>query len=191
MLFQNFGKTKMNEVKVRLYRWAGILWNINSVFNEHVDFDALCPKNDCRCKLREGEISFNRLSYIYYCFKCGFTIILSSSIEEKAKDLADILESKKFSDAEIINIDGELVKVQRKQIKDADYWIDVKISKNKKEEVQLMVLAGSKKEKDKTQLFVDPKNERLSFDQNDDHPRKIFSKVIAIFKETKVEIKSK
>ena len=48
-----------------------------------------------------------------------------------------------------------------------------------------MVLAGSKKQKDKTQLFLDPSNEKLTFDQNNDHPRKIFAKVIAVFKGSK------
>ena len=101
-----------------------------------------------------------------------------------------ILESQKYKDAEIINIDGELVRIQRLQESDNDYWIDAKLSKNKKGEVQLMVLAGSKKSKDKTQLFLDPKNERLAFDQNNEHPTNIFAKVVGTFKNSKSEIHS-
>jgi hypothetical protein len=80
--------------------------------------------------------------------------------------------------------------VQREQITDPDYWADIKISKNRKGEVQLMVLAGSKKEKDKAQLFVEPKNERLAFDQNNSHPREVFAVVEATFKSSKQTIKS-
>ncbi len=180
----------MNEAKEKLYNWAGILWKINNVYNGNIDFEALCPVGGCRCKLREGDVSLNQLQHTYYCFKCGFKIILNSTIEEKASDLIDVLESEKNIDAEIINVDGELIKVQREEIKDSDYWVDVKISKNKKGEAQLMVLAGSKKEKDKTQLFIDPKKERLAFDQNNDHPAKVFSKVTAMFKNSKSVIKS-
>jgi len=53
----------------------------------------------------------------------------------------------------------------------------------------LMVLAGSKKDKDKAQLFIDPKNEKLTFDQNNDHPSEVFCKVEATFKKSVSEIK--
>ena len=111
-------------------------------------------------------------------------------MEDKANDFLSVRDSLKYKDAEIINIDGELIRVQRKEIKDKDYWIDVKMSKNKKDELQLMILAGSKKSKDKIQLFIDPQNERLAFDQNNEHPSKIFTKVIGIFKNSKSEIHS-
>jgi len=42
----------------------------------------------------------------------------------------------------------------------------------------------------KVQLFLDPQNDRLSFDQNNEHPVRIFAKVIAIFKNSKTEILS-
>ncbi|HOG15617.1 MAG TPA: GH32 C-terminal domain-containing protein, partial [Candidatus Absconditabacterales bacterium] len=122
------------------------------------------------------------LEYKYACAKCGLTTTLNKSIEEKGEDFLNVLYSKNYKDAEIINLDGDLIRVQREGIKDDDYRIDAKISKNKKGELQLMVLAGSKKEEDKTQLFLDPTHERLAFDQNDSHPREVFSKVVAIFK---------
>lgn len=179
----------MNNQKIQLYLWEGLHWDIDYDINGNPCSQIpLCPKQKCNCKLKKSKEKYSIGEYKYCCSRCDFKITLNKPIEEKATDLLDIIESQKYKDAEIINIDGELVKVQREQITDFDYWVDVKISKNRKDEVQLMVLAGSKKLKDKTQLFLDPKNEKLSFDQNNDHPTEIFSKVVAKFKNSKHEI---
>ena len=53
-----------------------------------------------------------------------------------------------------------------------------------------MILAGDKTSKNKTQLFVDHTNERLAFDQHNDHPGEVFSKVTATFKKSKSKIES-
>lgn len=179
----------MNNQKIQLYLWEGLHWDIDYDING-VPYSQipLCPKQKCNCKLKKSKESYSLGEYKYACSRCDFKITLSKSIEEKASDLIDIVESLKYQDAEIINIDGELVRVQRDQVTDFEYWVDVKISKNKKDEVQLMVLAGSKNDKNKTQLFIDPKSEKLSFDQNNHHPIEIFSKVTAIFKNSKSKI---
>jgi hypothetical protein len=171
-----------------LHLWEGIHWEIN-----YNDFDQeyvipRCPKAKCNCKLIKSNEQYSRGEYKYKCIKCDFRITLDKDIEKKGIDFLMILESKSFSEAEIINIDGELIKVQRVMDADDQYWVDVKLSKNKKGDMQLMVLAGSKMQHDKTQLFLDPKNERLTFDQFNDHPRKIFTKVTATFKNTEVKI---
>lgn len=181
----------MNNNKKQLYFWSGILWHIDYDFHGNIDVAALCPKHKCCCRLVKSKENFVRGEYKYCCVKCDFKICLEKSIENKAVDFDYVMGSYKYQDAEIINIDGELISVQREEKKDNDYWIDAKISKNKKGELQLMVLAGSKKAKDKAQLFLDPKNERLAFDQNNDHPSEIFAKVIGIFKNSKSEIRSK
>ncbi len=180
-----------NDGKEKLYFWEGLLWNIDYDINGNPDPFALCPKQKCRCKLKKFGETYYKGEYQYRCIKCDFKITLNKSVKDKAIDFLDVIDSLKYKDAEIINIDGELIRVQRAGKEDEDYWIDAKISKNKKGELQLMVLAGSKKNKDKTQLFLEPKNERLAFDQNNDHPSRIFTKVIGIFKNSKSEIYSK
>lgn len=176
---------------MKLYFWANIYWDVEFDLNDCPHTIPLCPKQKCRCRLVKSEKGYYRSEYKYCCIKCGFTITLDKCIKDKGIDFLTILESLKYKDAEIINIDGELVRVQREEKKDKDYWIDVKISKNKKDELQLMVLAGSKKSKNKVQLFLEPKNERLAFDQNNAHPSQIFAKVVGIFKNSKSEIYSK
>lgn len=178
----------MDEQKIKLYFWEGLNWVIDYDMNDNAYPLALCPKQKCNCKLIKSKEQYSIGEYKYHCIKCDFKITLNKAIEDKGNDFLNVLESLKYKDVEIINIDGELIRVQREEKKDGDYWVDVKISKNKKDELQLMVLAGSKKSKDKVQLFLDPQNERLSFDQNNDHPREIFAKVIATFKNSKAEI---
>ncbi|MBU0568863.1 hypothetical protein KJ693_12665 [bacterium] len=172
-----------------IFFWEGLKWDVNYDINGEPEPFALCPK--CHCRLTKSKEKYSIGEYKYRCINCDFKITLDKSIEDKGKDFLCVKDSLQYKDAEIINIDGELIKVQRKEQKDEDYWIDVKMSRNKKGELQLMVLAGSRKSKDKTQLFLDPKNERLAFDQNNDHPSKIFTKVVGIFKNSKSEIHSK
>ncbi|OGY35231.1 MAG: hypothetical protein A3D99_00990 [Candidatus Andersenbacteria bacterium RIFCSPHIGHO2_12_FULL_45_11] len=178
----------MEEQKIQLYLWEGLNWDIDYDINGYGTPFALCSKQKCNCRLIKSKEPYSQGEYKYKCIKCDFKITLNKDIADKGTDFINILESLKYKDAEIINIDGDLIRVQREEKKDEDYWIDVKISKNKKDELQLMVLAGSKKGQDKVQLFLDPHNERLSFDQNNHHPKEIFAKVIAIFKNSKTEI---
>ncbi|AKM78505.1 MAG: hypothetical protein UX49_C0021G0025 [Candidatus Wolfebacteria bacterium GW2011_GWC2_46_275] len=180
----------MDYSKIKLYLWEGLHWDIDYDINGNPCSQiALCPKQKCNCKLKKSKEVYSIGEYKYCCSRCDFKITLNKPIEEKVSDLLDIIESQKYKDAEIINIDGELIRIQREELKDNDYWVDVKLSRNKKKEVQLMVLAGHKKDKTKTQLFVDPKNERLAFDQGDDHPGEVFAKVVAFFKNTVSELK--
>ncbi len=184
----------MNYKKPILYRWNKINWYIENILNPFSNFEdtkavPVCPNPACHCYLVKSTESYSIGEYKYKCINCNFKITLDKSIEEKTIDFLKIKESFKFKNAEIINIDGELIKIKNEHKTDDDYWVDVKISKNKKNEVQLMILAGSKKNKDKTQLFLEPKNEKLTFDQNNDHPLQVFTKVVAKFKNSSSEIK--
>lgn len=153
----------------------------------------LCSKNKCNCVLdlvRNDDPFNTEPQNKYKCVKCGNIIIIDQTIEKLADDFAKIYNAEKYKNAEIINIDGELIKIQRTEQTDKNYWIDAKLSKNQKGDVQLMILAGNKENKSKTQLFIDPKNEKVSFDQNNDHPEKVFAKVSAIFKQSQSTINS-
>lgn len=54
-----------------------------------------------------------------------------------------------------------------------------------------MVLLGSRKEKDKSQLFLEIDDQKLSFDQKDKHPKELLAKVVAEFKDSSSEINLK
>lgn len=177
-----------NNDKKKVYRFSGIHWGIDGEYQEQYYY-GLCPKDRCHCRLVKSKEKYSLGEYKYECIKCDFRITLNKPIEDKAVDLSNVIEAEKYKDAEIINLDGDLIRIQREQITDTDYWADVKISKSRNGEVQLMVLAGSRKESDKAQLFIDPKKERFSFDQNNLHPREVFSVIEATFRSSKQSIK--
>jgi hypothetical protein len=101
--------------------------------------------------------------------------------EEKQYVLAKI-DAQIFAKMPTISLDDELIPVAKKELKDTDYWILAKVTKSKSG-TRLIVWAGSKKDKNKAQLFVEPELQRMSFDQNDDHPTEVFAKVEATFKD--------
>lgn len=175
---------------LRLYKWEWILWNIEYDYddfnNKFSIVTAVCP--NCKCKLEKSKEHFSRWEYKYKCIQCDFKITFDKSIEDKGSNFSDVIESKKYKDAEIVNIDWDIVRIQRTYENDDNYWVDAKIWKNRKGEVQLMVMAWVKTKDWKVQLFLDPKNEKLSFDHNDNPPAEIFSKVIAVFKNSNSEI---
>ncbi len=181
----------MSDEKIKLFYWEGMYWDVSYDINGDPYPFALCPKQKCCCRLTRSREGRSPGEHKYLCIKCDFKITLNKPLESKGFDFIRIMNSLKYADAEIINIDGELIRVQRETKRDEDYWVDVKISKNKKGELQLMVLAGSRKAGDKTQLFLEPKKERLAYDQNNDHPSQVFTKVVGIFKNSRSEIHSK
>lgn len=182
----------MAEDKEKIYIWGKLAWNYFEYYeNNGLETVAIarCPR--CRCKIIKSKEKYSIGEYKYCCINCDFQITLNKSIEDKSADFINIVESQRFKNAEVINIDGELIRIRREEETDSDYWVDAKLSKNRKGEIQLMVLAGSKKAKDKAQLFLEPKNEKMTFDQNNDHPNEVFSKVVATFKKSKSKFISK
>lgn len=173
----------------KLFSWRKLHWNVYTAEFGELWADALCP--NCHCEIEKSKGVHKVGEYNHKCVDCDFKITLDKEINDLTRYLIKVYKAQAFKDAEVINIDNELVKVRRKYEKDDDYWVDAKISKNKKGELQLMVLAGSNKEADKVQLFIEPVNEKLSFDQNNKHPRQVFAIVEAIFKNSKSKIDEK
>lgn len=172
----------------RLYKY---MWLLRELGRDELSYAigiAICPK--CKCKLQEETIGWaSRIdSYKYYCLNCDFVQNFKESIHDNWRKFLIVRKAEEYKDVEIVNLDWDLVRIQREWIKDEDYRIDAKITKNKKDQLQLMVMAWSKNTKDKVQLFLDPTNEKLSFDQNDSHPKEIFAKVTATFKDSKTSM---
>ena len=170
----------------KLYKWAGVLWSYEGFVK---GFGSIVK---CRCPKDRCELNINpKYKTLLSCPKCDFHIELDKSSYDMEEDALKIIVSDYWKDSEVVNIDGEMVKVGKEVVEDPDYWVKAYISKSIKGVKQLMVLVGSKNETDKTQLFLDIDNEKLSFDQKDKHPKEILAKVIAEFKESKSEIELK
>ncbi len=185
-------------MKNKLFRKFWLCWEFIKSHNVYDEDKVvpLCPKDSCRCKMIKDNIYHGSILKSYWCRcinpECGFKLTLDTPLEEKWHLLSEIIEWQSYREFEIIDLDGELIPInERKKVIDGDYWVDARISENKRGEKQLMVLAWSKKNKDKTQLFLDSSKERFWFDQNDTHPSEVFSEVFAIFKNSQSKLSGK
>jgi len=87
-----------------------------------------------------------------------------------------------------INIDNEATPIAESKVssKDNRFFVVSRLMESKTG-LRLVVYAGEKGKKEKTQIFVEPEIKRLSFDQKDQHPTDVFTKLEAIFSDgTKV-----
>jgi hypothetical protein len=81
-----------------------------------------------------------------------------------------------------INLDDEAIPLAEYKInsKTEKYFITALLTDSKVGH-RLVVYAGEKGKKEKTQIFVEPEIKRLAFDQNNLHPKEIFVALEAIF----------
>lgn len=95
-------------------------------------------------------------------------------------------ESKNLKDADIVDLDGYQVPIVKAvpPEKDSEYWAEVRINDTKRGK-QLVVYAGKRGDADKTQMFLDLENDKITFDQNNMHPNDVFTKVTADFRSGK------
>lgn len=174
----------------KLYRKYGVLWEMYQYsFNDPLHAVPRCPI--CRLHIEKSKEKYKLGEWKYKCIDCHFLITLPDDISNLGSKVSNIIESEYVQEYDVVNLDGELVKIKNESEKDEDYWINVKISKNKEDKKQLMVLIGSRKDKDKVQLFADIDNQKLNFDQNDLHPKELLAKVVAEFKDSFSEINLK
>lgn len=96
------------------------------------------------------------------------------------------IEAANLKDAEIVDVDGYQIPIAKSTtpVKDSDYWVEARINDTKRGK-QLVVYAGKRGNDDKTQIFIDPKNDKISFDQNNIHPNDVFAKIVAEFRSGK------
>jgi len=118
------------------------------------------------------------------CLEGPHEIHLDRIPSEIRKHISRKINSKTYQEAKIFDIDGYLVPASKEvQSKDAtsDYFVIAQVKSNKKGE-QVVIYAGKKGEKNKSQIFIDPKNAKMTFDQNDVNPSDIFVKFEATFR---------
>ena len=99
----------------------------------------------------------------------------------------DKVDAEEVARLKTVNLDDQLITIAKEELKDTDYWVRAKVTESKAG-TRLIVWAGSRSKKNKTQLFVEPELKRMGFDQNDDNPTEVFAKVEAIFKNGKTTI---
>jgi len=181
-------KTEILDKKIKLYKLFGMLWEIRTSGGRE---NAVARCINDNCELTYEPTSDPYVDYYAECPKCKNKTVLTKHLWKIAEDVKKVIEAMKLKNAEIINLEDEYFVLNSTKAKDNDYWVRVSINENKNGETQVMVLAGSLKEKNKTQLFLNVDNEKLGFDQNNTNPLEVFSKVEATFKKSKAKILSK
>lgn len=160
----------------------------------------LCPTHHLRLTPKPG-LTYSSISKKYVpalnstamelsCAE-GHDIKIPRQFSVEQKYVIDRLDALTFEKATFIYLDDKAIPVSTDELKDKEspVWVKAKVTESKAG-LRLIVWAGDRSKKTKTQLFVEPELKRMSFDQNDDHPMEVFAKVDALFADgVNVEIK--
>lgn len=122
----------------------------------------ICPTDEKRFNIEAGDISV------------------------ASRRFFSTLESISLKSAEIVSIDGYQIPIAKTKTpeKDETYWVEARINDTKQGK-QVVVYAGRRGDSDKTQIFIDTENDKISFDQNNIHPNDIFVRLTGQFKSGK------
>lgn len=137
----------------------------------------------------------NKSSDVSVQLKCeedkGHILDMPRQYSTQKQYVMDKIDAQMFSRFPVINLDDIAIPVAKDEIKEKDnpYWVRSKVTESKAG-TRLIIWAGNREAKNKTQLFIEPEIKKLSFDQNDDHPLEVFAKVEVTFADNvKTEIR--
>lgn len=143
----------------------------------------ICPKHDIRMypKLAYGNKYLFQTKYLE-CAECEKWHTIPRGYDDEKQYVLDKVESKIIKGIKFINLDDEALPIaeDKKSSKDNKFFVTSRLMKSKTG-LRLVVYAGEKGKKEKTQVFVEPDIKRLAFDQKDLHPTEVFTKLEATF----------
>jgi len=160
-----------------LYRFDGVLWEGDR------SPTPLCPKH----RLEMDSYSYDDESpYVYdhlRCEECSKDYVIPRDLSDEQKYLVRKLRAKNYlKDIKVLNLDDEAIPIAESKAtsKDKKYFVKALLTESKVGQ-RLVVYAGERGKKDKTQIFIEPSIKRLAFDQNNIHPSDVFLKLEATF----------
>jgi hypothetical protein len=171
-------------------KWSGVLWKFN--ISRHY---AYCPTHKYRLDV------INRSGFAYDQQTAVIMpdhLLCAVDNEQFAINGGDMVtmrrrfnavkESESLKNATYRDLDNVYTPILRvdPKPKDKRYSIQVEIDDTPQGKKMVIYAADRNQINDKTQIFIDPEADKLSFDPSDIHPNMIFSKVIAYFKDEKV-----
>jgi hypothetical protein len=171
----------MNEGK--LIRIDGIKWWETKGANGSRIVIPVCPQHHMRLTV------LSTLGPAVSCPEGDHVFTLPRAYIRETHYVVNKIDSQAFAKMPVLNLDDEAIPVAKEELKDSKYWVLAKVTESKSG-TRLIIWAGDKSRKNKAQLFIEPGLKRMSFDQNDDHPLEVFTKVEAVFAEgakTKME----
>jgi hypothetical protein len=143
----------------------------------------ICPIHNIRMYPALGQSTLYVENAMYLqCAECEKWYPIPRMWNREQQYILDKVESKQLKDIKFINLDDEALPISEDKIssKDNKYFVTSLLTKSKTG-LRLVVYAGEKGKKDKTQIFVEPDIKRLAFDQKDLHPIDVFTKLEATF----------
>ncbi len=176
---------------VTLKKWKGVLW-ADSTTGGRI---ALCPKHRLRLELwdtvhgggyQQGQTGLSHQKYLVCPEGDERFSIFGKSFEAMVRRFDSYQESISLKGATVYDLDNiytPVLKVEPKP-KDKRFSVQVEIDTTPHGK-KLVIYAADRDKQGKTQIFLDPETDKISFDSNDLHPNMIFAKVEAIFKDGK------
>lgn len=160
----------------------GIKWWI-----KNRDPQPLCPIHHLRLSPKKGYYKgvydeYSRNAHYLECQECKQLFSLPRDYSQEKQYVLDKIDAKIFKNLRFINLDDEAIPIaeDKKSSEDDKFFVTSRLMKSKTG-LRLIVYAGEKGKKEKTQIFVEPEIKRLSFDQKDLYPTDVFTKLEATF----------
>ena len=162
-----------------LVKIDGVLWHIAGA--KLGDIQPLCPTHRLRLQVYPSTLSEYTSVYLE-CVECDTPFLLPRFIVQERKYVMDKVDSKIFTQMKILNLDDEAVPIAESKVssKNEKFFVTAILTESKVGQ-RLVVYAGEKGKKEKTQIFVEPEIKRLAFDQKDTHPSEVFLKLEGTF----------
>ena len=163
-----------------------IKWWVSTGMNGVRYSQPLCPIHDLRLRpikdLYSRDYNYMSNSHSLKCEDCGKLHIIPRKLSSEQQYVIDKVDAKVFKSMKFINLDNEAIPIaeDKKSSKDGKYFVTALLTESKTGK-RLVVYAGERGKKEKTQIFVEPEIKRLSFDQKDLHPTEVFTKLEATF----------
>ena len=155
---------------------------------------AICPIHNVRLYPVKGYgDTYLRKAKNLRCAECEHWHRIPREWDHEKQYVLDKVESKIIKGIRFINLNDEALPIAKEKTpsKDSKYFVTSLLTESKIG-LRLVVYAGKKGEKKKTQIFVEPDIKRLAFDQKDLHPTDVFTKLEATFSDgTKASQKKK
>jgi len=163
-----------------LYRIDGVLWDGGFTPKPY------CPKHRLEMdaySLAEGDPTEYEYDHLR-CEECSEDYIIPRDIHEEQKYINRKLKSRELKDIKILNLDDEAIPIAEDKAtsKNKKYFVKAILTESKIGQ-RLVVYAGERGKKEKTQIFIEPAIKRLAFDQKDIHPSDVFVKLEATFED--------
>lgn len=183
----------MKEEK-QIFRIDGIKWWVSNATHPRLPVP-LCPDHNLRMT-PYAQYNYDRGgdAYNLQCAEGPHVIRIPRKFRDEKRYVLDSIDARIFKEMEFVDIDGELTPIIKKRVtsEDEKYFVEIRMKESKKG-LQVVVYAGEKEKgkKEKTQIFIDPKHKRLSFDQKDLHPNDIFLELKATFDDGSVHTMKK